>query len=238
MTNNPLLSQHPFYTIQEAALIRKEVLNLDKEWIDRAGGFLPIYTLGTASYLDASKENDLIYRNKAKQTNPILWSHFEALYKRLCTLLNNILHIPVALDDSLAYPGFHIFLGNKKFEKPIASCHFDLQFKSIDWNHYRDVDFDHPISFTCPFSLPKSGSGLNYWNIEKQEYLKSSSKEIEALRSTKETLFLPYTIGTLVLHQGLILHQIAPSKDITSEDERITLQGHGLFCDGIMRIYW
>lgn len=238
MINPPLLTEHLFYTAHECGLIREQVLSLDMEWINRGGGFLPIYTLGTASYLDASKEDDNIYRNKAKQTNPILLSHFAALYQRLCALLTDILHVPVALDEALAYPGFHIFLGNKKFEKPLASCHFDLQFQSIKWSEYHDIDFEHPISFTCPFAMPKMGSGLNYWDIEKQKYLNASPAEIHTLKDSKETLFFPYTLGSLVLHQGLILHQIAPSTDLSLEDERITLQGHGLLCDGIMRIYW
>jgi len=35
-----------------------------------------------------------------------------------------------------------------------------------------------------------------------------------------------------------MLHQIAPAKDMKPNDERITLQGHGLICDGILRVYW
>lgn len=238
MTNLPLLSQHAFYTLDECKAIHEQVLSLDQNWINRAGGFLPIFTLGTASYLDSSKADDSVYRRKALQTNPLLHKHFATLYQRLCDLLSHILGVPVALDDSLAHPGFHIFLGNKKFEKPLASCHFDLQFQSIKWDNYKEVDFEHPISFTCPFAMPKTGSGLNYWDIEKQNFLSSTPEEIQAMRQTKETLYFPYALGNLVLHQGLVLHQIAPSKDITLEDERITLQGHGLLCDGVMRIYW
>lgn len=232
-----MLSQHDFLSPEECKIIRDKILDLRDHWTNRGGGALPIYTLGTASYLDASRNDDSAYREKAKTTNPILRNNFQFLYQRLYNVLSNIFKMPVTFAEDLAYPGFHIFLASKMFEQPVASTHFDLQFRSIKWNH-RNIDFDHPISFTCPVAIPKFGSGLNYWDINGKEHEKSSHQELEALKASKKTLFLPYNLGKLVLHHGLILHQIAPSKEIAPDDERITLQGHGLICDGVMQLYW
>lgn len=232
-----MLSQHDFYTHEECRGVCDKVHALRSYWTNRGGGFFPIYTLGSASYLDANNNDDSTYREKAKALNPILTANFPILYERLVNVLSDIFKMPVAYAEGLGYPGFHIFLSSKMFEKPIASTHFDLQFQSIKWN-FNDIDFDHPISFTCPFAMPKSGSGLNYWDIREDKNKKISVQELEKLKAAKETLYYPYELGKLVLHRGLILHQIAPSKDIEPDDERITLQGHGLICDGALRIYW
>ena len=50
--------------------------------------------------------------------------------------------------------------------------------------------------------------------------------------------FHPYTPGVLMLHSGHTLHQIAAVDKAYPDDERITLQAHGLHCDGGWTIYW
>lgn len=232
-----MLSQHDFLSSEECQRARDIIYSLKEHWVNRAAGFLPFYTLGAASYLDITDNDDNLYLQKAALINPILKRHFPLLYERLIEVLSEILKMPVRYTEDLSVPGFHIFLANKSFEKPIAATHFDFQFKSIKWN-YDHVDYEHPISFTCALTLPHAGSGLNYWEITPEEAKNLSHADLEKLKNSKETHFWPYSLGALVLHQGLILHQIAPSKDLQPGDERITLQGHGLICDGVMRLYW
>lgn len=233
-----MLSEHDFLTPEECSRISNLIHGLKEHWVNRSGGFLPFYTLGAVSYLDTSKESQDDYLRSAERLNPILKAHFPLLYERLLETLSAILNMPVSYADGLSLPGFHIFLANKAFEHPIASTHFDLQFKSLNWTQYEHVDFDHPISFTAAIALPSTGAGLNYWEISHEEVKELSKAELEKVKETKEKLYFPYQLGKLILHQGLLLHQIAPSNKIKPEDQRITLQGHGLLCDGIMRIYW
>jgi len=197
----------------------------------------PFYTLGTASYLDSSEGDDSEYRKLAQQSNPILLEHFSSLYDRLKHALEEATGAPVIYEKELALPGFHIFLSDKMFEKPIASVHFDLQFESIQWD-YEDVDYDNLISFTLPITLPHTGGGLYYWDIFRPDVKDLLRRELDALKETKERKYHPYEVGNLVVHNGLMLHQIAPGKDLAPDDSRITLQGHGLFCDGAYRLYW
>ena len=42
----------------------------------------------------------------------------------------------------------------------------------------------------------------------------------------------------MALHAGHLLHQIAPGTALQPQDERITLQGHGVYVDGAWRLYW
>lgn len=232
-----MLSEHDFLGPEECKRTRDIIFGLKEHWVNRAENFFPFFTLGAASYLDSKLNEPSSYFEASSRYNPILKSYFPSLYETLIEKLTEIFQFPVVYEPSLALPGFHIFLANKFFEKPIASTHFDLQFKSLKWE-YKTIDYEYPISFTCAISLPQSPAGLNYWDISDKDVVGMNSNEIEKLKMSKEKRFYPYSIGKLVLHRGLILHQIAPCQEVKPTDERITLQGHGLLCDGKMRLYW
>lgn len=51
-------------------------------------------------------------------------------------------------------------------------------------------------------------------------------------------LVVPYKVGQMFYHTGHVLHQIIPGYDLQPDDRRITLQGHGIKCDGIWRLYF
>lgn len=232
-----MLSEHDFLSPEDCKRDTRIVHSLREYWVNRAGSFLPFFTLGAVSYLDAPKNDPTRYLQAAQKYNPILMSHFPQLYETLKDTLSDILHMPVSFANDIGLPGFHIFLSSKCFESPIASVHFDVQYEALKWDDYDKVDFDHPISFTCPIVLPSSGAGLNYWDIG-EEAKDMEQDAFEKLKASKEQHFFPYKLGKLILHKGLTLHQIAPCVDMKPDDERITLQGHGLVCDGIMRLYW
>lgn len=231
-----MLSEYDFLDLQECSRAVEIVHSLKDHWINRAGGVLPFFTLGPASYLDVKGDDLTPYLQAVARENLVLKANFPLVYERLCDTLSNILNVPVSYESKYALPSFHIFLAAKCFESPIGSIHFDIQYEHLKWE-YEKVDFDHPISFTCPVALPESSGGLNYWDIG-EESKDLSREKIAALVKTMEPHYFPYHLGKLVVHHGLTLHQIAPSKNMQPSDERITLQGHGLFCDGIMRLYW
>ncbi len=201
------------------------------------GGALPFYTLGIASYLDAGEKGEIYYKIKSRQSNSFLLQHFPVVYDKLAKTLKEVTGKEVQYEEGFALPGFHIFQFSKFFNYPIASSHFDVQYKEMFWKH-RNIDYDHPISFTLALKLPQGGGGLNYWNIFYSDVKDLSNEELLRLKEETEQHFLKYQIGKIVIHEGLMLHQIAPAKDIQPEDARITLQGHGLVCDNILRVYW
>jgi hypothetical protein len=51
-------------------------------------------------------------------------------------------------------------------------------------------------------------------------------------------LVVPYKVGQLFYHTGHVLHQIVPGYKLDVEDRRITLQGHGVKCDGVWQLYF
>ena len=47
-----------------------------------------------------------------------------------------------------------------------------------------------------------------------------------------------YHEGSMIWFTGHVLHQIIPGYKLNPDDMRITLQGHGIKCDGTWRIYF
>ncbi len=220
----------------ECSDIATKIQELREFWTQRHE-HLPFYTLGTASYLDAvqNKEN---YYQAARTNNLILQKNFGELYKKLSHSLSNTLDASVTYYDKTALPGFHIFLAHKAFELPMGSIHMDSQYRLLDWPLLEPLDSYPLISFTLAISLPKSGGGLNLWDIHHEEIDKLSQVEFSNLPLKREKKFCNYKVGTMIVHSGHQLHQIAPAKNIISNDMRITLQGHALFFQNIWHVYW
>ena len=223
-------------TQQECREVRSVVYELKEFWLKR-NPFIPFYTLGAASYLDAAKDQQEYY-TKAQIYNPILSERLGWLYKRLANVLAQSLQAPISYQHSLAMPGFHVYLACRLFEQPIASIHCDSQYKLVNWNFPNETDFNNPISFTLAISLPKFGGGLNIWNLHYQEILQISNAEFVQLIKSKAKSYYPYQVGQLILHSGHTVHQVAPARDIQLNDERITLQGHAIFSQSRWQLYW
>ena len=119
----------------------------------------------------------------------------------------------------------------------MGTIHCDKSYM-FHWHPAEDIDFNHPLSFTLALRLPASGGGITLWDLTYEEVKRLSHSEIEQLAITKQRHVHPYTVGTLLLHSGLIVHQIAPGTNLQPDDERITLQGHALLCQGSWQLHW
>lgn len=209
-------------------------MNLRPQWILR-NIWAPFYTLGAASYIDAAAGSSK-YAEFAAEFSPVLRDNFGWLYERVCGVLASALGAPVTLSDKLAPPGFHIYLSSKLFEKPIASIHCDSQYSLHEWDD-PDADFTRPMSFTLPVALPRNGGGLNVWDLTYEE-LAAAGGDMSALLGSRARTCHSYRKGFMALHSGHVMHQAAPGVDVQPDDERITLQGHGIFANGAWRLYW
>lgn len=202
------------------------------------------FTLGAASYIEFSRPGNasMRYREKALKFNPVLTEYFSGLMEYLRETLQHQLGEPVAFDEGLARPGFHIWLTEAIPTQPTASVHFDLQYQRLGWLADGGVDYDRPISFTLPVRLPAGGGGVNIWNLHYREVEELSARgvpvDIHELKDERECEYYAYGLGCLVIHSGHFVHQIAPVEQVEPGDERITLQGHALRCGGRWVLYW
>jgi hypothetical protein len=233
----------PVLSSGECARVRQTLHGLRSSWIQRGSAEYPFYTVGAASYIDAVPHTPPPrYQEMLVETNPVLRENFDWLYVRLMNKLSVHLQALVRTEDELALPGFHVWQG-RSVPTSSLSIHFDLQYMSIPWRDAPRADRSRPISFTLPIALPRRGGGLNSWDLSYEEQLAhfqatQQRMPVEEMAKSRTRTFHPYTQGELTLHSGHMLHQIAAVDQNYPDDERITLQGHGLYCDSAWTIYW
>jgi hypothetical protein len=224
--------------------VHATVHQLKNYWITRGQQPHPFYTLGIASYLDATRpgEEKNRYHGQVRQYNALLKEHFDWLYEMVSATLEQHLNGPVRYAADLALPGFHIWLSSGIITRPTASMHFDLQYLKHSWSDGDKPDFTKQISFTLPIRLPARDGGLHIWEMSYEEFLQAYRQgqltNVAEIPRMRPMTCYPYTTGHLVLHSEHLLHQIAPTSEVQDSDERITLQGHGLLCNGQWECYW
>ncbi|MEH2233770.1 MAG: hypothetical protein V7K71_29725 [Nostoc sp.] len=238
-SSNEIFSEQ-IVTSEQCNDICSVIHSLREFWIKRGNSPKFFYTLGTASYLDFLNQPNFSkdYYTIAHEYNLLLELHFGWLYKLIKEYLEQTLINPVMYKPDAALPGFHIWQDSNLITKPNATTHFDLQYRNLKWDEGK-LDAVNTISFTLPIKLPKSGGGLNVWDFHYiNNYSQAIAGDVEILKRFRTKTFHDYKVGEIVLHSGHTLHQIAPTTCIYPDDERITLQGHGLFCNGEWLLYW
>jgi hypothetical protein len=112
----------------------------------------------------------------------------------------------------------------------------------MSWPEEDDPQLSRSISFTLPLKLPRAGGGLTVWDLEYEEFLDARRRgyveTIAEIQRFKKSEHVPYRIGEMVVHSGHRLHQIAPVESVDDDDERMTLQGHGVPCASGWVLYW
>lgn len=228
----------------ECERVVADVHRLRKLWIERREPPCSFFTLGPASYLDCP-QGELAtngYLQRAVYYNDVLARNFPGLYRTVREAVAGVVGADVAYSHQFALPGFHIWLAAAVCTRPVASVHFDLQYRHLSWSAVDAPDFSQVLSFTLPLKLPEAGGGLWTWDLTYQEFLEAREKgfvdTVAELQRFKQIVPVAYRIGEAVVHSGHMLHQIAPVASVVERDERITLQGHALRCRNGWQLYW
>lgn len=217
---------------------------------------------------DAGAEQDgSKYHSIKDKVNPILIKNFKWLYDIIIDKLSKELNNPCEISDqyNLAFPGFHIFYPYEGCEEVCHPAHLDYQWAyHLEYlkEKFELVDDSKFLTFTLSIKLPHNGAGLYYWNLpdDNKQYSFAESEDIvqETLNSANDLFsksngsiskeeyetvtnpsILNYKEGFMTMFTQPVLHQIMPFfKGWKEDDIRITLQGHGIMCDNIWRLYF
>ncbi len=239
-------TQHPWHMVPllsdgDCADVIERIDGLRTLWTQR-DPLRPFFTLGTASYLDAVTDQKGYYQ-KLAFSNAVLRQHFSDLLDNVSKTISEVVDTPCQLSQNQALPGFHIFGSHPDYLKPVASIHTDLQHEALAWD-FSDPEtkasaFDQVLTFTLPLVLPSIGAGLHVWDkfpqsirtnmlwLNNDEFLQNFPPRLEEYRR-----------GQLIIHDGKMLHQIAPLQNDNPDNRRITLQGHGILIEGVYNLYW
>jgi hypothetical protein len=230
------LIREPVLDPAECARAVDEIVALRTHWTPRAGIF-PFFSFGAASYMDAAAA-PARYLDLAATCNPLLRERFGWLLERVKQTISHRLGLEAEWFPRGALPGFHIYLAHDIFALPVASVHYDRQYLLLDWRDMGEPDFDQPVSFTLPISLPAAGSGLNTWPMELDPDDCQADKAIHAIVRDVAPTPQAYRLGEMVMHSGHMLHQAAPAPFAHPDERRITLQGHAIKAGGRLYLYW
>lgn len=251
---------HGYLSVLDDAGVEAVVAGVDAEvsrWTRREMFPIDFFTLGATSYIDAVADVD-DYLARAADLNPALGARFADLYGALIARLSTVFGA-CALHDPLAYPGFHIFghrpgTANNRFttnamQALTASIHSDRQFEphGAVWSTFVDVDLTNTMTFTLALELPARGAGVCFWGDDAMAAYGQDDAfaahvrndiDFRAHKGVEPPWVVPYRAGALFYFLGPGRHVIAPSWDLSPVDRRITLQGHGVRCDGVWRLYF
>ena len=119
-----------------------------------------------------------------------------------------------------------------------SAIHCDTAHCVVDWGSREGMDLEHPISITVSIVLPRAGAGLNYWDFGLERTQGMPQEDMRQLLLDSEKRYHPYRLGGMTIHSGLRYHQMAAMHDMLPDDERITLQGHGVLANGVWQLFW
>jgi hypothetical protein len=237
----PWAVAHSEERVVPTSMIREAVdtlFDLRSRWVKREpSGF---YTLGFATYLDASLISTAeAESDRLSASNSLIRDHFGDVLHRVQHWLTEMLNADIEWATNLPLAGFHIFPApSLSMEASAPPGHFDLQFYA--------GRFEGPIlgllSVTIPFCLPTAGAALDYWPIDYAgvERLRAlgiinTISDVQILYPRRQVVYEP---GFAYVQQGLPLHRIAPSRDISASDFRISLQCHAIQIADRWLVYW
>jgi hypothetical protein len=237
-------------------LLRSDWLNLSTYSVeDGKVGYPPLWNLGASSYRDGWRGEKFYHKIKNRE-NKILIENFSDLYDIFVKKLSENIG-PSEIETTLAYPGFHIF-GEKNHVDKIVNIKISKEFVEfihkdklydLHYNHlsriYKNVYRSQIISVTLSIKLPTIGSGLCVWEPELKQYSTTEGFAQEIIKLGLYEDFhlgmpeiIPYIEGSAFCFSGESFHQIAPTPTIYPGDRRITLQAHGIMCDGKWRLFF
>jgi hypothetical protein len=241
-----IISEHDFLEPAEcdaliAILERNRHLGLDRNPA-MPGTFV---TFGRAAYLDVCRtgvDPSTDYFGAIAQSNRSLREILGSFYERLRAMLQSLFGEPVTYEpERLALPGVHVFRGQGIRSAGEAGSHFDVQYQKLPMPGPLDPQAP-PISVTIPLRNPVNGTGLQVYDVTYSDYERAYRlgriSKLEELVKRRTSAYYPYTVGRAVLHRGLVVHQLTSPGPIADDDERITLQGHGVRCGGRWILYW
>ncbi len=130
-----------------------------------------------------------------------------------------------------------MLLSHPAFEMNFASFHFDLQYDFL-YRNYKGADLSQPFSFTLAITLPISGAGMTMCDLRYSEVKDVAPGQVLQIAAKRKQSMISYKVGSMLVHSGHHYHKLSAMSDLQPEDERITLQGHAICCDGNWQIYW
>lgn len=256
-----MIIKHNFINVLDKNEIDEVIFRIDSIkdfWEKRSvNKSIYFYTIGAASYIDDPDR----YKELCEKTNEVLYKNFKTLYEKII----NVLKINIGdcqYVEELNLPTFQIFgekiSDNSLFSKIGLASHIHrdeqvLAHKTF-FSQFKDVDEKNVLSFILPLEVQGQGS-LIVWNedLDHLDLNTEYSNRIKKMNNGKQNPLnykylkeninnkinvIEHVPGRLLYIIGDPYHSIGFGIDENNKNRRITLQGHGVKCDGIWRLFF
>ena len=241
------------FSEEECKRILRSLEKLSHLWVPQGPDFGPdqfFFTVGAVTYIDYGVSSER-YEARVAESNNDMRREFGWAYEKIQSAFESLIGRSVISPD-LGPPGFHVFSrrgmmgvpGDPEVRKMMAKSlgapeHYDIQhlYHKEYFESFSSFDFERTLSFTIPVLLPDMSCGLNVHDPNLEVVFKDSD---DYLSQTKpDRFFIDYSLGNAFYHFGKIKHQIAANEsNLTPGSSRITIQGHGVMCDGVWQLYF
>ncbi|MEZ4871009.1 MAG: hypothetical protein R2827_01945 [Bdellovibrionales bacterium] len=225
------------FSKSECSNIAERVKDLKEHWMPNGSdpNYPYFYNLGAANYLIQDPEK---YSQVVQRLNSILQESFRSEYQLILQKVAESLNAPTKFSSNLGLPGFHIY---HTIPMPNGgSIHSDfIQPKLVQQFFDKNVDHAKCFSIVIPVELSKD-SGIYFWRhcfngAENQIFFQQQQK-LKDLRPDKK---ITYSIGRMYRFNSFNFHQIAPNKNLPSDQLRITWQLHAVYHNhGYYLLFW
>lgn len=217
----------PWLNSNECQNLVAQVVSNRSSWI-RRGQTSGLYSLGEATYRDQQLADQDFSAN-----NRLLKTLFGDFLNRLTRQIENILGEKVKLSQAWPLPGFHIFTYYPFGYEEGLGPHFDQY-----WLRSTQYKNNELLSVTVPLLLQAPRPGLTIWPIQHVHGEITPPWSVDLLTKTVP-LYLPYSLGAMVLHSGAWLHAVsAEALPENMQEMRITCQGHLRRQNGEWELFW
>jgi hypothetical protein len=254
-------------TKEECAEYVSIIDSLSASWTKRNVGNYHYYTFGSASHLDIEPFDSLGEEvfDTIKNNNGVLKKNLQGLYDKVLMAISEKFGEAELVCDEGPIPGIFIYgepRPNNITKDSVPSMggktkmHQDGQFKSLDyiWSKYKDVEIE-TIGFTLPLEVPQAGAAFLLWDQPDmgcyeddsiadtyKSYDYSENKEnvnvLTEFISNRVPNVVKHLPGRMFVQRGNQWHATGFSTEPYSTDRRITLQGFGVRCDGVWRLFF
>lgn len=222
----PKIIESDFLNDIEIDEIKNKVLSLKEHWQFLRPNYQSVLTtrmLPPGMYSRSFDE----YKTIVSQYNPLLYSNFSKIYKKIQARLSAYFNCNLVYNVSTNYPGFHVFAVSEDAEYGEYRYY---NFHCDNFGFLKEiVQYNEIYSCIVPISLPQDRGSLLY-TLYDIKYGNRVAPNIEYSR-------MPYEIGDLLIWPGNLLHSIEPFS-LQHGEYRITLQMHIALGENEGTIFW
>jgi hypothetical protein len=188
------------------------------------------------------------YRAMVQRYNPLLWEHFEEIYKALANNISNFLGIKCCYDkERLFLPGFRTFIPKKLgvLQAELKMFHYDRNIHNPNWEEIIGKKIDRSASITVIVEIPDYSFFEYIDKTQNNDYelynkkIQGNVAEIEKIENLYEKIIkIRNYEGDAVFQWNHVIHRMGDLKFSSFDQKRTSIQISLLYDNEKLWLTW